>query len=326
VNFTQELNVALSAVAEAAKLCRLVQSSLVVESAQKEDRSPVTVADYASQAIVCRRLHEAFPTDPVIGEEDSSDLREGKHQGLGDAVLNQVRSAIPQASLSEVFGWIDQGRTADFSSRFWTLDPIDGTKGFLRKDQYAVSLALIVDGVITVSALACPNLVVSDESEQDRGVVFTAIRGQGARAHVLDRLHAPPQPVRVSRTATSADARFCESFESGHSAHDTSAQIAQRLGMTAPPVRLDSQAKYGVVARGGADIYLRMPTRADYQEKIWDHAGGVLVVEEAGGRVSDINGAPLDFTLGRTLAKNKGVVVTNGLLHDSVIEAIAAVS
>ncbi len=325
MNYTQELNVALSAVAEAAKLCRLVQSAIVVESAQKEDRSPVTVADYASQAIVCRRLHEAFPNDPVIGEEDSSDLRGGKHQGLGDAVLQQVRSALPDASLAEVFGWIDQGRTSEFSSRFWTLDPIDGTKGFLRRDQYAVSLALIVNGQITVSALACPNLPVAGESDEQRGVIFTAIKGQGARLHVLDRLHTPPQPVRVSRTANSADARFCESFESGHSAHDTSADIARHLGMTAPAVRLDSQAKYGVVARGGADIYLRMPTRADYQEKIWDHAGGVLVVEEAGGQVSDITGAPLDFTLGRTLAKNRGVVVTNGLLHAAVIDAIRAV-
>lgn len=321
MSYANELNVALSAVAEAAKLCRLVQSGIVV-SAQKEDRSPVTVADYASQAIVCRRLHEAFPNDPVIGEEDSGDLREGKHQGLGDAVLSQVRSAIPDALLADVFQWIDQGRTAEFSSRFWTLDPIDGTKGFLRRDQYAVSLALIVNGQIVVSALACPNLPVSSESDEQRGVIFTAIRGQGARSHVLDRLHAPPQPVKVSPTSDSTQARFCESFESGHSAHDESADIAHRLGMTAPPVRLDSQAKYGVVARGGADIYLRLPTRADYQEKIWDHAGGVLVVEEAGGRVTDITGAPLDFTLGRTLARNRGVVVTNGLLHDAVIDAI----
>lgn len=324
MNYTNELNVALSAVAEAAALCRQVQSG-IVESAQKDDRSPVTVADYASQAIVCRRLHEAFPNDPVIGEEDSADLRGGKHQGLGDAVLEQVRTAVPDASLSDVFGWIDQGRTTEFSSRFWTLDPIDGTKGFLRKDQYAVSLALIVDGQIVVSALACPNLPIGDQTDH-RGVIFTAIKGQGARQHVIDRLHSPPQPVKVSQTADSSQARFCESFESGHSAHDTSADIARRLGMVQPPVRLDSQAKYGVVARGAAEIYLRLPTRADYQEKIWDHAGGVLVVEEAGGKVSDITGAPLEFTHGRTLAKNRGVVVTNGLLHDAVIEAIRKTS
>lgn len=325
MDYTRELNIALAAVAEASLLCRQVQSGIQVESAQKEDRSPVTVADYASQAIVCRHLHNAFPNDPIIGEEDSADLQSGKHQGLGDAVLGHVRSGIPEATLADVYRWIDQGRTDAYSSRFWTLDPIDGTKGFLRKDQYAVSLALIVDGQIVVTALACPNLQMDGEQDQQRGAIFTAIRGQGARLHVLDRLHTPPRPVRVSQVNDPAAARFCESFESGHSAHDASAEIAKLLGITAAPARLDSQAKYGVVARGGAEIYLRLPTRADYQEKIWDHAGGVLVVEEAGGKVSDITGAPLDFTLGRTLANNRGVVVTNGLLHDAVIEAIAKV-
>ena len=99
-----------------------------------------------------------------------------------------------------------------------------------------------------------------------------------------------------SRANPSAAARFCESVESGHTAHDTAATIADLLHITQPPVRLDSQAKYAVVARGDADIYMRLPTRPNYQEKIWDHAGGTLLVEEAGGRVTDINGKPLDWS------------------------------
>ena len=75
-------------------------------------------------------------------------------------------------------------------------------------------------------------------------------------------------------------------------------------------MRLDSQAKYAVVARGEAEAYLRLPTRADYREKIWDHAAGVLIVEEAGGTVTDITGRPLEFTHGRDLAANRGVIVT----------------
>jgi 3'(2'), 5'-bisphosphate nucleotidase len=85
---------------------------------------------------------------------------------------------------------------------------------------------------------------------------------------------------------------------------------------------MDSQCKYGAVARGDASIYLRLPTRSDYQEKIWDHAAGMLVVEQAGGRVSDIDGAPLDFRHGRTLARNRGVVATAGGVHARVLEAI----
>ena len=95
----------------------------------------------------------------------------------------------------------------------------------------------------------------------------------------------------TSVAATSpADVRFCESVESGHSAQGDAAAVAARLGITAPPLRMDSQAKYAVVARGEADIYLRLPTRADYREKIWDHAAGALIVAEAGGVVTDIYG------------------------------------
>ena len=121
-----------------------------------------------------------------------------------------------------------------------------------------------------------------------------------------------------------SEARLCESVESGHSSHSRSAQIAESLGITTDPVSLDSQAKYAVVARGEADIYLRLPTRKAYQEKIWDHAGGALVVQEAGGTVSDVNGKPLDFTQGYELTQNRGVVVSNGPLHDAVIKAVQA--
>ncbi|MDX1429115.1 MAG: inositol monophosphatase family protein, partial [Rhodothermales bacterium] len=77
--------------------------------------------------------------------------------------------------------------------------------------------------------------------------------------------------------------------------------------------------------RGDAEIYMRLPTRADYVEKIWDHAAGMLVVEEAGGQVTDIDGKRLDFSHGDGLAENSGVIATNGKLHDAVIEALREV-
>jgi 3'(2'), 5'-bisphosphate nucleotidase len=112
------------------------------------------------------------------------------------------------------------------------------------------------------------------------------------------------------------------SVESGHSAHGDAAAVADRLGIAAAPLRMDSQAKYAVVARGEADIYLRLPTRADYVEKIWDHAAGAAIVAEAGGTVTDIHGRPLEFHHGRELIGNRGVIVTNGRLHDRVLDAI----
>ena len=99
--------------------------------------------------------------------------------------------------------------------------------------------------------------------------------------------------------------------------------MVQRLGIAVDPVRLDSQAKYAVVAQGQAEIYLRLPTRKDYQEKIWDHAAGSIVVEEAGGRVTDVLGKPLDFSQGRTLANNRGVVASNAAVHDRFLQTLS---
>src|SRR5204863_3918492 len=118
---------------------------------------------------------------------------------------------------------------------------------------------------------------------------------------------------------------FCEGVESGHSSHDDSAAVAKRLGITAPSVRLDSQAKYPSIARGAGDIYLRLPTSKDYREKIWDHAAGDLIVREAGGWVSNIYGTRLDFSKGRTLAANQGVVASQASIHGQVIDAVQAV-
>jgi 3'(2'), 5'-bisphosphate nucleotidase len=130
------------------------------------------------------------------------------------------------------------------------------------------------------------------------------------------------QPIRVTAVSDAADAVFCESVESDHSAHGDSSKVAGILGVRAAALRIDSQCKYAAVARGDASIYLRLPTRADYQEKIWDHAAGALLVHEAGGRVTDLHGRKLDFSLGRTLENNKGAVATNGSIHDRVIEAV----
>ena len=133
------------------------------------------------------------------------------------------------------------------------------------------------------------------------------------------------QQVHVRETDQSANAILCESVESGHSSHDQSAQVADLLGIQTEPVRLDSQAKYASVAAGQTDLYLRLPTRADYREKIWDHAGGALIVEEAGGQVSDIHGNPLDWTRGFELNRNRGVVVSNRRLHAAALDALKSV-
>ncbi len=328
MQLTTELKTAVTAVRLAATVTQAVQANLVTEDTlQKKDRSPVTVADFASQAVVCKALMDSFPDDPVVGEEDAKELREKDNATLLGAVVGHVAKAKGQASPDDVLAWIDRGGAtppADGSmKRYWTLDPIDGTKGFLRAEQYAIALALIEDGQVVFGVLGCPNLPAADGL--GKGVLMVAARGQGAMALALDDASFEGTPIKVSDITDTAQARFCESVESGHSSHSDSAKIAEILGITAESVRMDSQAKYAAVARGEASIYLRLPTSAEYREKIWDHGGGSIVVEEAGGTVTDAFGKPLDFTHGRKLEQNRGVIATNGTIHDQVVKAVGQV-
>ena len=85
---------------------------------------------------------------------------------------------------------------------------------------------------------------------------------------------------------------------------------------------MDGMCKYGIVARGDASFYLRIPGRKSYVEKIWDHAAGFIMVLEAGGKVTDINGLPLNFTMGRTLDTNRGILASNGRIHQQVLDSL----
>ena len=320
--YEKEITVAIEAVRNAAKLCTAVQSEMTPDTIQKKDKSPVTLADFGSQAIVCRILGDSFPTDPIVAEEASAVLRQPENGALLDRLTRHVESVVPGAASDEILTWIDRGGQAKFGERFWTLDPIDGTKGFIRGEQYAISLALIVEGTVKVAVLGCPNLSTGLSHSGDFGAVFAAIRGGGAVQLPQEKGAETEHRIEVSELTDITGTRFCESVEKAHSSHEGSAAVATHLEIEAQPVRLDSQAKYAWVARGDADAYLRLPRSSDYQEKIWDHAGGALIVEEAGGRVTDINGRPLDFGRGATLSKNRGVVASNGRVHDDILEAI----
>ena len=320
-SYQTELASALAAVTTAASLCRNVQSAIDDAVLSKDDRSPVTVADFASQAIVCRALEEHFPNDPMIAEEDSAALGQPENAHLLDRIQHEMIKVDIQTEQSEIRTWIDRGNAQSYSDRFWTLDPIDGTKWIFTRTTICHRTRFNCRRKDRSCNIRMSNLAHHAEGNNSTGLLFYAIRGAGAFVLPFDA-DAEPERIFVSTAATSSAARLCESVESGHSSHDDSAQVSNILGITSDPVRLDSQAKYATVACGEADIYLRLPTRKNYEEKIWDHAAGVLVVEEAGGKVADITGKPLDFTLGHTLADNKGVVATNGLLHDQVIAAL----
>lgn len=346
--FLLEQQVAIAAVRRACSLTTTVFNKLVVgETLVKGDKSPVTVADFAAQAVINTVLSHAFPDDPIVGEEDAADLRAATPESdvlrarvveLADDVLAQPprehageraewglgRRRGPDALL----GAIDRGcHVGGRTGRMWTLDPIDGTKGFLRGGQYAVCLALLVDARVELGIIGCPNLPTTDTANGDKGALFVAVRGHGAHQLPLEPSTQQQQRHRLLHMPRLAlhDLSFLESVEKAHAALDTNARVAARLGVRAAPVRMDSQAKYAALARGGGGVYLRLPVAHGYQEKIWDHAPGSLLVEEAGGVISDYRGRALDFGLGRTLGENFGVVAARKEVHAEVIAAVGAV-
>jgi 3'(2'), 5'-bisphosphate nucleotidase len=320
---SNELEFAIRAITAAAKIVRKIGREMVSSAMSKEDHSPVTVGDFAAQAVIGHMLAESLPSDLLVGEESAASLREPAGAELLNEITRFVSEVIPTADSDSVCEWIDRG-TSDASGRYWTLDPIDGTKGFLRGDQYAVCFALIDDGEVQLGALACPELSIdSSEDGGEKGMLCFAERGAGAWQSSLQK---PEQrtSIRVSDCDDPTQARIFRSFEAAHTHGDKVDELASLLGVDVDPVRMDSQAKYAMLASGHGEALLRLlsPKRPDYREMIWDQAAGSLIVTEAGGRVTDLDGKPLDFGHGRTLAQNRGVLASNGKLHDRILAGL----
>jgi 3'(2'), 5'-bisphosphate nucleotidase len=320
--YEREKQVAITTVTAAAKLCEQVRREQGSSAIAKPDRSPVTVADFGSQAVICQALEVAFPSDSVIGEEDSTLLSSPEMTERLALVTKYVQAQVSGATPEAVTAWIDRGN-GEVESRYWTLDPIDGTKGYLRGDQYAIALALVEGGEVKLGVLGCPALPVdAAQPNGERGVLFVAVQGQGTMMIPLNG--GQPQPIQAS-SAYVGFLRLVESVESQHGNLALQEAVAQAAGLSASVLRMDSQAKYGVVARGEAALYIRLPLPqfSNRRENTWDHAAGAIVVEEAGGRVTDMYGQPLDFSFGTQLVNNRGIIASNGAIHEAVLAAVA---
>ncbi len=324
---TPEAKFALAAVREAALLTRRVQAEMVTDALTKGDKSPVTVGDFAAQAVVAKRLQEGLG-GILIGEESADSLREADGAETLAQVTHFVQTLYPEATPEQVCDWIDFG-AADPGETYWTLDPIDGTKGFLRGDQYAVALGLVENGKVTLGVLGCPELEnASTPARGGAGSLLYAKRGEGTFNQPLITESDEWKQLSVATTDDPASTRMLRSVEKGHTNLSAIDHLANAMGVTADPVGMDSQAKYAVLAAGGGEMLVRLLSedRPNYREKVWDQAAGSIVVEEAGGRVSDLDGKSLDFSHGRTLAENRGVVATNGHLHEAALAALKEIN
>lgn len=350
--YQKELEVATLAVKRASLLTKQLSDSIVQTAKSgtltKGDKSPVTVGDFALQAIINHAIKLNFPDDEIVGEEDSQELQENNN--LADQVFELIKKIQSETSDSssilgtlttkeEIYKSIDFGDSQGGSKgRFWALDPIDGTKGFLRGDQFAVCLALIEDGKVVLGVIGCPNLaehIVSNEEHSGTvGGLYSAVKGVGSFYSSLFTSGFTPlseqKRIQMKTHTDPKDLKVVEGVEKGHSSHSTQAQIKDKLGFDSSTVshqtiNLDSQVKYCVLASGQADIYLRLPISDTYREKIWDHAAGNILIYESGGQVGDVTGKALDFGKGRTL-DSQGVIAANKEIFAKVIDAVKDVT
>ncbi|RKP22113.1 3(2),5-bisphosphate nucleotidase HAL2 [Rozella allomycis CSF55] len=301
---SKDLKIAVKAVRFASEATKFVNSPSAII---KSDSSPVTIADYASQIVIMSILQENGNAD-FIAEEDDKGLSNDTLEKVEDVVKKVLPNFKPN-SVKEVL----RRNVCTSNSQFWTIDPIDGTKGYLRGDQYAICLAKIFDGKVQVAAMCCPNL--------DGGIIFFAERDRGAYQMKIDeedisaaeRIYCHPRETEASV--------LCESYESAHSSHSDSGNLRKDLNISKDSIRMDSQCKYGLVANGKANIFFRRATKENYYEKIWDHAAGALIVQEAGGIVSHLNGDPLVFTNGPLLNNGSGILATSDdSLHSKIVQ------
>jgi len=360
---------AIKAVRKACSVTHTLQRILCPKSSSlaKEDSSPVTIADYAAQAIVLDNLRTYFPADVYLAEESSKELLsqcEIESTNILQQIVQVVQSSNgARCDLEYILESIDLGQSFyddDKNERIWCLDPIDGTKGFLRgvdNGQYCVALCLIVNGTPEVGILGCPNLNTNKENEgqetkNEKGCMFIAKRNQGCYQIPLclnddgnemtnENWIADIIPNTIKRISATKcdesemdlqDAVFCigvEKYSDPSGQCDKMATlihgpdaINEEDGSIVKAIRMDSQAKYGLLARGEAQVYLRLP-KSGYVEWIWDHAAGSIIIQEAGGEITCVDGNPLDFSLGPKLSPNvKGIIGTNGgIFHDAILNA-----
>ncbi|KAK3136278.1 hypothetical protein QOZ80_5BG0430860 [Eleusine coracana subsp. coracana] len=223
-SYGAELAAAKKAVSLAARLCQRVQRDILQSDIQsKVDRTPVTVADYGSQVLVSLVLKMELPSQSfsMIAEEDSKDLRSDTAQEILEHITNLVNETIVSdgsydisLSKDDVLSAIDGGKSLGGpSGRHWILDPIDGTKGFIRGDQYAVALGLLDEGKVVLGVLGCPNLPLKSSSVLNSshfgdlvGSLFSATIGSGAEVEAIGG--SKPEKISVCSIHDPIDASF----------------------------------------------------------------------------------------------------------------------
>ncbi|XP_048230086.1 putative PAP-specific phosphatase, mitochondrial isoform X2 [Ricinus communis] len=346
--YHRELEAAIKVVERACRLCVDVKRSLFSSEGrivEKNDQTPVTIADFGVQALVSLELGKVFPSIPLVAEEDSSFVRSNN-------LVDSVRGEESYCFWNKPSHILVSSCSLQCSG---VLDPIDGTKGFVKGNEalYVVGLALVVEGEIVLGVMGCPNWT-EDNSYKSTTKIENMLSGPGTLmvAHVGCGTWTKELPDMLGRSTKVLDgwtrcivdghnlvpeARFCisdsQTWESLplSDLFDATSE-ADSVGdkeILLLPTCCGSLCKYLMVASGRASVFiLRSTTQRTI--KAWDHAVGIICVHEAGGKVTDWKGNQLDFAADqverRIIFPSGGVLVTNGKLHNQIVEMIASSS
>lgn len=342
--YEHELVAARKAVQLASRATKKMQNVSDKGIQDKVDESPVTVADFAAQALLICAIHREFPNDEFVAEESSEMLR--ANPALLDRVFGLVRSVatkednpfglqVPETK-EQLMDVIDLGYKDDApnTGRLWILDPVDGTATFMTGNQYAVCLALVEKGVQKVAVLGLPNMLFDEadgrveETLVDKsptgGLILSAVEGHGAQvARLSEAVDGPHRKVLRDGSQLQSKLRFTDSAKSPNVTLSVHEKVYEQLSITKEPLDIWAmQVKYIALALGAADASVRVPPKKDYRACVWDHAGGQLIFQEAGGKVTDLNGNRFDFGLGRRLKHNYGLVAAVETVHSKVFDTL----
>ncbi|EFY86017.1 hypothetical protein J3459_008252 [Metarhizium acridum] len=341
--FAKELAISFGALRKAAQLSQSIVSAADKGVIEKDDLSPVTVADFAVQALLIATFRHAFPGDQFVGEEDASSLRHNELL-LGRVwdLLQRIRvdedaasCALPQ-SKEHVCQLIDlAGSTAPGgkgSGRIWVFDPIDGTKTYVRGELYAINIALLVDGEQVLGSVGCPNMSMDavaplkndNIDPRGQGCIVFAARGHGAYVRSIKASGNDVAVRQLSPAARSGDIRFVTCVGMVDSAMDGVHEVvADRLGAAFPGCDLVPWVlRWATLALGLGNTTVWVYRRRDRYAKVWDHAGAMLLFQETGGKITDVLGRRINLAAGRKMSANFGFVAAPEHLHAKVLDTV----
>ncbi|HKR13122.1 MAG TPA: 3'(2'),5'-bisphosphate nucleotidase CysQ [Pyrinomonadaceae bacterium] len=188
-------------------------------------------------------------------------------------------------------------------SRVWLVDPLDGTNGFIAGNgDFAVQIGLAEEGEVIVAVVYAPL----------SGVLYRAVRGEGTW---IERPQVEPEKARVSEARELSEMRLAASRS--HRSPRMN-KVVQRFGFREEVQRGSVGIKIGLLIEQQCDVYIHLSPRT----KQWDTCAPQLILTEAGGRMTDLFGEPLNYNVPDVQNRN-GLVASNGASHDRIIEMLA---